>query len=80
MVLGFVDEVTDALDVRAEFDLSKFRNVPEALVASPVDKLTVSIEVSVPSAEEAVEDVPELDPVILQLAAASARTLAETRL
>ena len=71
---GFVDEITEAAEIKAGIDLSMFANVPTQLSA----QITGGGEPEPVIEPEPEPAGPDLD--FVQLAAASLRTLSETRL
>lgn len=68
--VGLVDTVAEKREVKATFDLSKFHNVPQRLVQTRAATKPVD-----PDPEPAI-----IEPALLELAAASMRTLDRTRL
>ncbi|MDK1103828.1 MAG: Clp protease ClpP [Actinomycetota bacterium] len=80
---GMVDEVVEAMDVAASFDLSKFRNVrPDVLERAAVQIRPAAKSHVMPLDVEGsiADDSDRNDPDLIQLAAESEATLARTLL
>lgn len=75
---GFVDAISEPKNVKASGDLSRFRNAPRALAAEPVPAAPPAPPAPAPVIEAAPAVGPS--PELVALAAASFRTLSESRL